>query len=179
MAAAGGFVLVVGPSGAGKDSLIDFAREALRDDAGFVFARRVVTRPSSLSEDNEMLDDGAFAEAKANGAFALSWHAHGLGYGIRRACLDEAAAGRTVVCNVSRDVVAWSRAHLPHVRVVEVTAPIEVLAERLAHRARPEDGDLMARLRRSLDCDVRGDLGIVNDGSLEDAGRQFVAFLRG
>jgi ribose 1,5-bisphosphokinase len=178
MADTGGFVLVVGPSGAGKDSLIDLARDALRADTRFLFPRRVVTRPSSASEDNEMLNEAAFAEAEAAGAFAVSWHAHGLGYGIPRACVDEAVRGKTVICNVSRDVVAWCRANLPNVRVAEVTAPVEVLAERLAHRARPEDGDLMARLRRSLDCDVRGDIRIINDGSLEDAGRGFVAFLR-
>ena len=43
--ASGNFFFVVGPSGAGKDSLIDGARQQL-DPAQFIFAKRTITRPA-------------------------------------------------------------------------------------------------------------------------------------
>src|SRR5450756_1114872 len=78
----GRLVLVVGPSGAGKDTLIDAVRAACRDEAGVVFPRRVVTRPWSAAEDHDTISDASFDQAAANGAFALWWAAHGLNYGI-------------------------------------------------------------------------------------------------
>jgi ribose 1,5-bisphosphokinase len=74
---AGCLVLVVGPSGAGKDTLIRLARTALAGDARYVFPRRLVTRPPSADEDNAEIDEAAFAEGQAAGRFTLSWRAHG------------------------------------------------------------------------------------------------------
>lgn len=173
----GGFVLVVGPSGAGKDSLIGFARTALAVDAGVVFPRRIVTRPSSAHEDHDTIGEEDFAAGQQDGAFALSWRAHGLGYAVPRSALDAAKAGAVIVCNVSRRIVPWSRVHLPNVTVVEVTAPVEVLAARLAGRARIEDGDLNARLARSLEVWTAADHSIVNDRSVEEGGRELVALI--
>jgi hypothetical protein len=47
-----------------------------------------------------------FHAAEASGAFALSWHAHGTWYGIRKADLEGGLAqGLRLVANVSRTVV--------------------------------------------------------------------------
>src|SRR5262245_1288286 len=106
----GRLVLVVGPSGGGKDTLIAGARSACAnsactDDASVVFPRRVVTRPSSSFEDNATMSEDAFRQAVAEGAFALWWDAHGHAYGIPASIDDDIRAGRTVVCNVSRGIV--------------------------------------------------------------------------
>jgi ribose 1,5-bisphosphokinase len=144
----GRLVLVVGPSGAGKDTLLDLARTAFRDDASIVFPRRVITR-AAAGEPHDTMDTDAFESAARAGAFALTWHAHDLRYGIPASIDADIHAGRTVVCNVSRTIVAQARERYAEVRVVLVTAPAEVLAARLAGRARGSDGDLARRLARS------------------------------
>jgi ribose 1,5-bisphosphokinase len=181
MGRGGGFVLVVGPSGAGKDTLIGLARRALAGDGRFLFPRRVVTRPSTAAEEHDTLDEAAFAAAEAAGAFCLSWRAHGLRYGIPAAAEAAARAeGALAVCNVSRAVVAAARVRLPAVGVVEVTAPPEVLARRLALRAREADGDVAARLARAAaapDCGPP-DLRIPNAGAPEAAAAALLRHLR-
>jgi ribose 1,5-bisphosphokinase len=173
----GGFVFVVGPSGAGKDSLIGFARGAFSGNDRIVFPRRIVTRASSQHEDHDSLDDAAFAEGEASGAFTLCWRAHGLGYAIPKSAREETESGKIAICNISRRVVPWTRVHLPNVTVVEVTAPAEVLAARLAGRARLEDGDLAARLARSLEVWTEVDASIVNDRSIDEGGRELVSLI--
>lgn len=171
-----GFVLIVGPSGAGKDTLIRRARDALAGDDRFVFAQRVVTRPPSADEDNQPMEAHAFARAEAEGRFALSWQAHGLGYALPARLGRLAREGRVVVCNVSRRVVGEARARFPGTQVVEITAPPAVLARRLAARARAEDGDLTARLARQ--ATVVPDLTIDNAGPPEEGTARLLDYLR-
>ena len=174
----GRLVLVVGPSGAGKDTLIEGARLAC-DAVDVVVARRTVTRAASAAEDNAVLSPAEFDRAASRGAFALAWGAHGHRYGVDAAIDAAIAAGRTVVCNVSRTVIDDARRRYAAVVVVEVTAPPDVLATRLAERARASDGDLAGRLRRSTDLQSIGaDHVIVNVESREAGIRRLLAIIR-
>jgi len=91
-------VLVVGPSGAGKDTLMDLAKAAHKGNPDIVFARRVVTR-EPIGEDHYTLDELGFMLALKNGDFLLAWSAHGLHYGVPISLLDDLQEGRTVVVN--------------------------------------------------------------------------------
>jgi ribose 1,5-bisphosphokinase len=163
----GRLVLVVGPSGAGKDTLIDLARATLRNDASVVFPRRVVTR-AAAGEPHDTMDADAFENAARAGAFALTWDAHDLRYGIPAEIDAHIRAGRTVVCNVSRAIIAQARERYAAVRVVLVTAPSDVLAARLAARGRGSDGDLARRLARGgAFAGFAADYVIENVGALE------------
>ena len=96
-------VAVVGPSGAGKDTLLAGARMRIGPDARFRFVRRSITRPASAGgEDHEPMDRDAFLRRRDAGGFALWWDAHGLLYGIVRDIEADLAAGRCVVANLSR-----------------------------------------------------------------------------
>jgi ribose 1,5-bisphosphokinase len=175
----GRLILVVGPSGAGKDTLIGLARAACTDDGGIVFPRRVVTREATASEDNEHISFEAFQQTCASGGFAVNWEAHGHYYGLPRGIDDELRAGRTVVVNVSRTVVDTMRRGYEHVTVVSITAPSDVLAQRLAARARGSDGQIEHRLRRAVDDPAAPDATIVNVGSVEYHARQLLRIIRG
>src|SRR5262249_275181 len=131
----GGLVLVVGPSGAGEDTLIARARAVCRGDGTGGFSARVVTRAPPMFGDNAFMPPSPFEQAAANGAFAIWWSAHGHMYGIPLAVDFDIEAGRTVVCNVSRSVVGAVRERYANVVTVLVTAPREVLEPRLAARA--------------------------------------------
>lgn len=176
----GRLVLVVGPSGAGKDTLIELVREACRDNERVLFPRRIVTRPSSAAEDNETLSEAEFAAAIAEGAFAVHWRAHGHCYGLPIAINDAIGAGACVVANVSRSVVPALRAAYADVVVVSVTAPVEVLAQRLAARSRDTDGPLEERLQRAVDdTALQPDVTIVNVGPAADHARELLRAIEG
>lgn len=175
--AGGAFVGVCGPSGAGKDSVIAYARDRLEGVPGIVWARRVVTRPVDASaEDHDTMDEATFAAAEASGAFALAWRAHGLAYGLP-ASLDRAvAAGRIAVANISRAVAPALRARYARCMIVVVDARPEVLAGRLAVRGRESRDEILARLARrpAVPADLAGAVTIDNSGPLEVAGERFV-----
>lgn len=174
----GCFVAVVGPSGAGKDTLIAAARDRLAGDPRFVFARRVVTRRDGGNEDHDFLDAAVFPAAVKAGAFALSWGAHGLYYGIPDTVRRDVTAGRIVVANLSRGAVEDARRLFPRVRVALVTAPAEVLAARLAGRARASDGSIDDRLKATAAPIVGPDVTVIdNGGRLEDAVAAFADLL--
>ena len=175
----GRLVLVVGPSGAGKDTLLRLAQAACIDDRSVVFPRRVVTRDSAADEDNIAMSRDEFARACEQGEFAVHWEAHGHSYALPREINDDIRAGRTVVVNVSRTVIGALRQAYANVAVVAITAPPDVLAQRLAARARRSDGDIAERLTRSVDAaTAQADVTILNAGSADYHGRQLVRVIR-
>ena len=170
----GTLFLIAGPSGAGKDTLIAEARKRLSED--FVFPRRVITRPTrSDAELHSFETEARFQQSRADGAFALSWEAHGLLYGVPRSIDEDLKAGRHVVINVSRDVVAAARQAYDPARTILVTASREVLERRLASRGREPPGDIALRLERQLE--VQADAVVCNEGNLGTALDQFLTAL--
>lgn len=179
---AGTLILVVGPSGAGKDTLLDGARLALADDPRFVFARRVITRPAGAGgEDHEPATEAVFAEHERRGDFLLSWRAHGLGYGLPGALADDLAVGRSVIANVSRSVIAEAAARYAPIAVIEVTAPLEIRAERLARRGRETAADVAQRLAREGAAAPEGVAvtTVVNDAGPDEGVARFLAAVAG
>ena len=176
----GRLVLVVGPSGAGKDTLIGLAQAACADDGNIVFPRRVVTREPSSFEYNEQVSLEAFRQAQARGEFAIYWEAHSHCYALRRAIDDQLRAGRAVVANVSRTVVEAMRRTYADVLVVSITAPSEILSQRLSARARGSDGQIRDRLHRAVDdAAATPDVTIMNVGSAEDHALELLSAIRG
>jgi len=174
----GRLVLVVGPSGAGKDTLLDLAKAAHKNNPDIIFARRVITR-EPMGEDHDTLDETAFITARQTGAFLLAWRAHGLHYGIPASLQHDLKSGRMVIANVSRSVIPEAETLDANVTVLNVTAATDVLARRIAARGRESLGEIELRLRREQPIlTTRAQLiDVQNDGALEDAARLFMAAL--
>lgn len=171
---AGILVLVIGPSGAGKDTLIGAAKHVFAGDQQVVFPRRMVTRDAVRElEDHDTMSWEAFAA----GGFALSWEAHGLGYALPRRIEADLAAGRTVVVNVSRNVIAEAAGRY-RCGIILIAAHPLVRAARLTGRGRESVEDIAARLAREgaeVPTDLAPLVTVDNSGPLEPSVSAFVA----
>ena len=173
--------LVVGPSGVGKDSILDGARAYFAADPGIVFPRRVITRPAHLGgEAHDAVSNEEFMVLEKSGAFALSWRAHGYAYGIPQSIVDELRAGCPVVVNVSRTVIDEARKRFCPMSVIVITARPEIIAERLNRRGRESADEIRDRIQRSsmtmpAGADVRY---IDNSGSMDKAVSAFCSVIR-
>jgi len=177
----GALVLVVGPSGAGKDTLIGAARSQLLEDVRFSFPRRVVTREAMVElEDHDTVAPDEFARRQQAGAYALDWQAHGLCYGVPASIDAAVTAGQVVVVNTSRRVIPQAVAKYPNCRVMLVTADPGVRALRLSSRGRETAEEVQLRLAREGAPVPDGIAPIVidNSGPLADGVSSFVTALR-
>ncbi|WP_321897331.1 phosphonate metabolism protein/1,5-bisphosphokinase (PRPP-forming) PhnN [Burkholderia cepacia] len=166
----GRLVLIVGPSGAGKDTLIDYARARLHHEPRIRFVRRVITRPASVAEDHEPLDPDRFQAEVERGAFALHWGAHGLHYGLPGIIDQWLAQGDVVVANGSRGIVPHARQRYKGLQLVHITAAPSILEQRLQDRGREGVQSRQARMARSDSIDVSLDDALMIDNS-SDVGR--------
>lgn len=177
----GRLVYLVGPSGAGKDSLLAWARDNLPAGLEVRFARRTITRPADAAGENHVaVTDAQFEERLARGAFALHWRANGHRYGVGSEIAPWIAAGATVVVNGSREHIPEVRRSFPAVEVVHIAAPVRLLRERLVVRAREDQSQALARMARNDGTFSRVEapaLEILNDGAVEPAARKLLRFL--
>jgi len=174
----GVFVCVVGPSGAGKDTLIRYAETRLGQREDVFFVRRLVTRAPSDYEDHDSLTEAEFADGLAGKRFALAWRAHGHGYAVPLSALTAVRGGAIAVCNLSRGAVAEAERVFGKVVAVLVTAPTDVIAARLAARGRESLATIEARLKREAEqSDFSPAHGIVNDRPVAAGGEALVAII--
>jgi ribose 1,5-bisphosphokinase len=179
----GRLIYVVGPSGAGKDSLLAWVRTHLAGDAGVRLAQRCITRPAAAGGEAHLaLTEAQFEAALGRGDFALHWQANGHRYGIPREIERWLAGGQTVVVNGSRAHLPAALAKFPQLEAVHVTAPPEQLRLRLKRRGREDARAARRRLLRGAalaGAERAAALRLVNDGPLEAAGALLAAFVRG
>jgi thymidine phosphorylase len=172
--------VVVGPSGAGKDTLMDGARLALAQDDRFHFARRIITRPADAGgEDHQAVDEGAFEALRRDGALLVCWQAHGLSYGLPAILRDVLASGRNVVANGSRAALEALAREVPRLIALHVTTSPAIRAGRLAGRGRESAADIEVRLARAALPLPEGIevLTVHNDARVEEGVEHFLSAL--
>lgn len=177
----GCLVLVVGPSGAGKDTLLRRSRLALADEDGFVFPRRYITRPAGdPNEDHIALTESEFRAYRHDRKFSLIWHAHGLHYALPRSVHGDIGNGRIVAANASRTVIDRADHAFPRVGVIHVIASAATLARRIGERGRETPDEQVQRLKRAglnLPPGVEAET-LINEGPLDAVAEGFIVLLR-
>ena len=163
-------VLGVGPSGAGKDTLLDAARRALAGDPRFLSSAASSPDPRTPAARRMKGDRGRVRCPRLRASVA------GARIALRHPA-DAIKAGVVSVANVSRTMIADAARRFP-VRVIEVTAPPDILAARLASRGREDAADVATRLARSVAMPDGVTIAtVVNDGTLKEGVDRFVAAL--
>jgi len=180
---AGQLVYVMGPSGSGKDSLLQLA--ASRQGSALHLMKRYITRSAeSEGEDAFSLSPEAFDAMQARGAFAMSWRANGLAYGIPIELDELLEQGHTVLVNGSRAYCEAAVQRYPLALVVLVQVDPPLLLQRLLQRGRESREEIAQRLARNTALDAafietlrkQGARVVVvdNSGDLDTAVTQFL-----
>ena len=144
----GKLVYMVGPSGSGKDSVLGALAVDLPPD--WVIMKRTVTREESPANVYaEYLTHEVFRQQQRQGAFALSWEAHGLMYGIRSELDTHLQAGKLVLVNGSREHWEQVKRQYPQAALVWLTVAPELLLQRLQQRGRESVDAISLRVQRN------------------------------
>ncbi|VVE86336.1 phosphonate metabolism protein/1,5-bisphosphokinase (PRPP-forming) PhnN [Pandoraea bronchicola] len=178
---------VMGPSGAGKDSLLAYARERIDTaSAGgtpVLFAHRYITRAPSAGENHIALSHTEFAVRHALGCFALDWTSHDCRYGIGIEIDAWLAAGANVVINGSRAFLEHAvHRYRERLHLVEIRVDPAVRAQRLANRGRETGDALDKRVAHQVAWTPPEGVPlsvIANDGALAQAGDRLLHLLTG
>ncbi len=182
MTLSGTLFYVIGPSGSGKDSLMNYAREALAgQQQPVLFAHRYITRPMDAGGENHIcLTHPEFEQRKALNLFALDWGSHQNRYGIGIEIKAWLEAGANVVVNGSREYLPIASQRFPAMQVILIEVSPNILRQRLLARARETPAEIEARIDRSRQIEPvsHPNLTILNnDSTLVESGTTFVRML--
>ena len=177
----GTLFLIIGNSGSGKDSLIQWVLKTWPTGRKppYVPTRLITRPPSPETEGFESISEEQFHQMAEKGTFSLQWKSYGNYYGVGREMEDELAKGRPVLVNVSRQIVEKTRTQFPKVSVIFVRVPLQVTEARIRSRGREQGRALETRLERARENPefASADYIIDNSGDLEKAGQQLLDFL--
>lgn len=169
-------IYVVGPSGAGKDTLLTWLKSRIRSSSLLHWARRTIDRPPSIefnAEQHESVEAEGFEKLLKEGAFAMHWEANSHRYGIRFQEIAPLYQFKWVIVNGSRGYLPTVAKDYPGLTVLHITADQELLRKRLIDRGRDSNEMIEERLRREVPIITPPNsnlIEIINNGSLESVG---------
>jgi ribose 1,5-bisphosphokinase len=164
---------VIGASGVGKDTLMNYARKAINGNASVIFAHRYITRDTEAGNENHInISREEFALRKANHLFALDWESHGQCYGIGIEIDVWLQKGLNIVVNGSRQYLPIAKSKYPDIKDILIDADPEVIKERLMQRNREDATGIQKRIERSatIKTDLSNSITIYNNTTVEEAG---------
>lgn len=168
---------VIGASGAGKDTLMNYARNHINGFERVIFAHRYITRPPFTGNENHVhLTVEEFLLRMNAGLFALSWESHGQHYGIGLEINMWMEKDFNVIVNGSRQYLPIAQQLYPDMKVILIDANPEIIIERLTSRGRENALDIEKRMARTaeIDADLKNCIKIQNNGSVDEAGKKLL-----
>lgn len=140
-------ILIVGPSGVGKDTLLKEAQQSLCHNKEFNFVKRYVSRKPNKDEDNYYIPKKLFSFLNKYSLFSSIWEAHGNLYAIAK---ESILYQKVNVISVSRGVVEDFESRYNDVTTIQITLSYEELKKRLMSRGREDERAIQKRLERSF-----------------------------
>ena len=167
-------IYVMGPSGAGKDSLLDWLKNKLPPQSPIHFAKRTIDRPlQALGEQHESVDPASFERLQKEKSFAMHWLANGRQYGVRHGELEPLQQQQWVLVNGSRAYLPEALRQFDGLNVLHISASADILRTRLLARQRETPEVVEARVQRAVAFSVPTScrcVNVLNDSGLDDAG---------
>lgn len=171
---------IVGPSGSGKDTVINWLRDVLGPNSNVLIARRIVTRTcDSRHEDHDAMTPEEFAKADANNAFAVTWAAHDLRYAIPMSVKHHLDGGGNAIANGARRALDDLNTRFEKLQIINLTVDADTLAARLMQRNRKSDTNIKTRIAQA-DLPLNPAFNIThvdNSGPVENAGNTILKFI--
>lgn len=171
---------IIGASGAGKDTLMNYARTQINGSEPVIFAHRYITRsPFTGNENHIHLTVEEFKTRIEAGCFALYWESHGQFYGIGREIDTWLQKGFNIVLNGSRQYLPVAQQLYPDMCVILIDANPEIIGRRLANRGRESAAEIKKRIERTgeITTDLNNCIKILNDAEISDAGEALIAVI--
>jgi len=166
-------IVVVGPSGSGKDTLLSSAERYFSTNQRVQFVRRSITRPCDpKSEIHETESEASFLQRQQRGDFSIWWRANGLYYGLPSSIHKDLERGQLLIANGSRAAIDDFRLTFPSLAIVSITVSAAALATRLRNRGRESAEQIESRLQRTSQI---GELSGGDVTTIDNSGERAVA----
>lgn len=175
-------VYLMGPSAAGKDSILTGLR-TIGSKNNFVIAHRYITRSANAGGENHIeLSPAEYVQRKQAGFFLFSWEANGMQYGIGQEVLFWVDLQVNVVVNGSRaHYLKLSDDVKSRLLPIYIDADKSVRISRMLQRGRENKEEIEARLKRepAIDFQKNGIRVVSNNSNVQVAVMETARIIKG